>query len=485
MKSHPPGNLASTSSTLLTLTVVAALAVACGGAEADGPPGGRGGQSRGGGGFPGGGFPGGGFGADPSQSAAIPVEVAEVTRRDIADLLETTGTLEAEQEVDVVARITGPIVELRAEEGDRVRAGDLLARIDDRELRARLQILEVTLEEARANYERAKVSFGAQVISQETLDQTKARFESAAAQIRGTEIELGYTSVTAPFDGLVIGRAIKYQEFVQNGGRLFRVSDFDPLLCPIQIPEKDLSRVRLDQSAFLTVEAFPGERFGARVLRINPVVDRESGTVKVTLAVDGRDRLRPGMFASVNLRTDVHAGATVIPKRALVLESIGDTVYVFEDGVARRREIEIGFEESDVAEVLSGLAPGERVLVVGQDSVSDGTPVYVLAEAGSAQPTGGGVGAESRGAGGGAPGGPRGPQAGTGEGRGNAPSGGPPPGGGARPGPGGFREIDWNDPQAVERVKARMRERGMSDAQIEQTIERMKTMGPGARPGGS
>lgn len=429
------------------------ITVACGdaGADANGPPGGRGG--RGGGGGPGGGGPpGGGFGADPSQSAAIPVEVAEVTLRDVADLLETTGTLEAEQEVDVVSRISGPIVELRAEEGDTVRAGDLLARIDDRELRARLDVLQVAVQESRANFERAQAAFAAQIISQEALDQTKARFESASAQIKQTEIELGYTRVVAPFDGLVIGRAIKFQEFVQNGGRLFRVSDFDPLLCPIQIPEKDLPRIRLQQNAFLTVESFPEERFDARVLRINPVIDRESGTVKVTLAVQGQGRLRPGMFASVNLRTEIHANATVIPKRALVLESIGDTVYVLEEGVARRREIEIGFEESDTVEVTSGLSPGERVLVVGQDSVSDGTPVYVLSEAGP-PPAGGQAGAA----------------AGQGDGQGQ--------------GPGGFREIDWNDPKAVERVKAMMRQRGLSDREIDERIERMKTMGP--RPGGS
>jgi membrane fusion protein (multidrug efflux system) len=442
-----------------------------GGREAGGAPGGR----RGGG-FPPGGFPGG----EGGQSAAIPVEVAEVVRRDVADLLETTGTLEAEQEVDVVARIGGPIVELGAEEGDRVREGDLLARIDDRELRAQLEILRVALEEARANYERAQASFAAQIISREALDQTKARFESAAAQIKGVEIQLGYTRVAAPFGGLVIERAVKLQEFVQNGGRLFRISDFDPLLCPIQIPEKDLRRIRKGQSAFLTVEAFPDERFAASVLRINPVVDRASGTVKVTLAVQGRELLRPGMFASVHLRTDVHADATVIPKRALVLESIGDTVYVLEEGVARRREVSLGFEEAELVEVLSGLQPGERVLVVGQDSVSDGTPVYVLAEtaapaATSATPSAETGGAETGGGGRplGAAGGPGGPAGqGAGPGRGG--------------GPGGFRpQIDWNDPQSVERVKAMMRQRGLSDSQIEERLERMKAMGAGGGPGRS
>jgi membrane fusion protein, multidrug efflux system len=463
---------------LLLALVGALLAAGCGDAGADAGGGdrqGRGGPERGGGGgFPGGRFPGAGGGG----GAAIPVEVAEVVKRDIADLLQTTGSLEAEQEVDVVSRISGPIVELRVEEGDRVRAGGLLARIDDRELRAQLEILRVAVNEAQANYERAQASFEAQIISREALDQTRARFESATAQIKGTEIQLGYTQVLAPFDGLVIERAVKLQEFVQNGSRLFRVSDFDPLLCPVQIPEKDLGRIRLGQSSYLTVEAFPGERFDASVLRINPVVERGSGTVKVTLAVRGEGRLRPGMFASVHLRTDIHQDAVVIPKRALVLESIGDTVYVLEDGVARRREVSLGYDEADLVEVISGLQAGERVIVVGQDSVSEGTPAYELAagvgptaaQRGNGAPTDAAVGGEPPAAAA-TPGGP------------GARAGGQQPGGsGGGPG-GGFREIDWNDPAAVERVKAMMRQRGLTDSQIEERLERMKSMGTGGRPG--
>ncbi|HUP22676.1 MAG TPA: efflux RND transporter periplasmic adaptor subunit [Thermoanaerobaculia bacterium] len=466
---------------LLLVLLGALLAAGCGDAGADAGgggerQGGRGPERGGGGGFPGGGFPGAGGGG----GAGIPVEVAEVVRRDISDLLQTTGTLEAEQEVDVVARIAGPIVELRVEEGDRVRAGGLLARIDDRELRAQLEILRVAVDEARANHERAQASFEAQIISKETLDQTSARFESATAQIRGTEIQLGYTQVLAPFDGLVIERAVKLQEFVQNGVRLFRVSDFDPLLCPVQIPEKDLGRIRLGQSAYLTVEAFPGDRFAASVLRINPVVERGSGTVKVTLAVRGEGRLRPGMFASVHLRTDIHQDAVVIPKRALVLESIGDTVYVLEDGVARRREVSLGYDEADLVEVISGLQPGERVIVVGQDSVSEGTPAYELAARVGPTAAQRGEGAQADAAVGGEPPASAGTSGGPGARAGGQQPGAP----GGSPG-GGFREIDWNDPAAVERVKAMMRQRGLTDSQIEERLERMKAMGTGGRPGRS
>jgi len=444
----------------LLLVCLAPLASACGRGDAEaGPngeaPGGRGGRN-------GGGF--GGFGGTADQQlAAVPVDVALVERRDIADNLETTGVLEAEQEVDVVARTSGPIVELVVEEGQLVRGGQLLARIDPRELDADLTVSRVALEEARANFERAKASYEAQIVSREAFDQTRARFLSAEAQIQSLELQLSFTEIRAPFAGLIIERVVKFAEFVGNGARLFRISDFDPLLCYVQIPEKDLGRIAAGQRAKIEVDAFPQQRFEASVLRINPVIDAATGTFKVTLAVEGDGRLRPGMFASVYLETAMHEDALVIPKRALVLESIGDSVYVAVDGRAQRREVRLGYQEADTVEVLSGLAEGERVVVVGQDELSEGTPIQVLS----------------------------GPQAGGDAPTATADSG---PGEGGRPGapgfgrPGGTPPIDWNDQAQVDRMKAMMRQRGLTDEQIEERIERMKSgdfqRSRGGPPGG-
>jgi len=230
------------------------------GGPGGGRPGGRGG------GPPGGGFPGGipGFGG-AAPASAIPVRVTSVIRRAIADYLETNGSLEAENEVDIVARTDGPIVELNVEEGDFVRAGQVLARIDAAEIEAQLGIARVNLAEAELVWNRAQSSYREEVISQEAYDLAESNFDAAAAQIVGTEILLDYTVIRAPFDGLIIERVIKNAEHVSNNARLFRLSDFDPLLCPIQLPEKDLPRLELGQTAYLTVEAYPGVRFPARV----------------------------------------------------------------------------------------------------------------------------------------------------------------------------------------------------------------------------
>jgi membrane fusion protein (multidrug efflux system) len=394
----------------------------------------------------------GGPGAGRGSAAAVPVEVTPVVRRAISSFIETNGALEAENEVNIVARTAGPIVELNVEEGDLVHQGQLLARLDDREARARLEISRVTLNETRLAYERAQKLQGESLISPEEYERAKAAYESARAQVDQDEIQLDYTTITAPFGGLIIARYVKFADQIAVNQQLFRISDFDPLWLPIQVPERELSKLREGQRAYLTVEPWPGERFEARVLRISPVVDAATGTIKVTLETRPQGKLRPGMFARVFVETDTRDAALVVPKAALSLESIGDTVYVVNGDVASRREIELGFTEGDFVEARSGVEEGERVVVVGQDGLSDGTPIQVL-EKGESAPAPPPQMAQS---GGGQPGEMRGK------------------------GKGG-RRLDPSQmtPEQIEIAKERMRARGMSEEQIE---ERLKGAGANSQP---
>jgi membrane fusion protein (multidrug efflux system) len=392
-------------------------------------------------------------GAEP-KAGAVPVEVAAVSRRSVSAYLETNGVLEAENEVDLVARTSGPIVELAAEEGMRLKKGQLLARIDDEPHRADVELSTVALREAQRAYERAQEAWEAKIISQADYDQALAAMESAEARLTSSRILLSYTRIVAPFDAVVIERVVKLAENITSNQRLFRVSDFDPLLCPIQVPEKELSRLKLGQPAHLEVEAWSGERFTAKVLRLSPVVDAASGTIKVTLEVDTLGKLSPGMFASVFLETDTHDNALAIPKAALSLDSLGDTVYVADGELAGRREVTLGYEEAEFVEVLSGLNESDRVVVVGQDGLSDGTPINVLAGPGAAakrpdppvQAANGRSGAEAP---------PHAPGAGPREGRELGPRG-------------------PLSPEDLERMKQRMRERGLTEEQIEERLRRRR-----------
>jgi len=418
----------------------------CGGSDEPAAPRGKGGKGgdRGGsgGGASGmrGGPPGMGGGA---AAAAVPVEVVAIERRSVSSFLQTNGSLEAENDVQIVARIQGPIVELVAEEGMRLTKGDVMLKIDETETRAQVEIAKVGLKDGTRAHERAKAARDSEIISQEVYDAALAQLESAEAQLMNAEINYSYTSVKAPFDGIVVERLVKLAENVTANQELFRFSEFDPLLCKIQVPEKELSRLRKGQTAYLNVEAWPEERFQASVLRISPVVDPATGTIRVTLQVRARSKLSPGMFARVFLVTDTHESAVVMPKRALSIESLSDTVFVVNDeGQAVRRDIELGYEETDVVEVLSGLEVGERVIVVGQDGLTDGTPIQVL----------------------------KGPGADKAAPKARAANFERPPG--APGGPGDRMDLSKATPEQLERIKNRMRERGMTDEQITQALAR-------------
>lgn len=436
-----------------------------------------GGQSRSG--RPGGGPPGGGGrGGGAAPERGVPVEVAVVSRQDIAAYFQTQGTLEAENEVDLVARVAGPIEELKTEEGRRVQRGDLLARLDDRELAAQIEVTAVRLEESRQAYERVRSLHQSQLVSQEALDQSLASYQAAQGEHQRLLIQLEHTRITAPFSGLIVERYVKLAEHVNVGAQLFRLSDFDPLLCRIQVPERELRRLRKGQRAELTVEAWGDRRFAAHVLRVAPVVDADSGTVRVTLEIDeaqvaGDRQLDPGMFASVYLEMETRPQVVALPRAALSLDTLEESVFVVRDGLAERRTVELGLRNDRFLEVLSGVVEGDQVIVVGQDGLSDGTPVEPVMT-----PSPGGISNAAT------------PDVTTSdaatseavtETRIGEPESGEPqvatdrPARGAR-GPGGrpFADIDFDDPQQVEQVKERMRQRGLTDAEIEQRLERIK-----------
>jgi membrane fusion protein (multidrug efflux system) len=377
----------------------------------------------------------GGMMSDRSPSAAVPVQVAAVPRRSISEYLETNGTLEAENEVDIVARTSGPVTQIDTEEGQLIRAGQLIARIDEREAKNQVAISKVARDEAKLAFDRAKNSWDEGLVSQEAYDTALSKLSAAEAQLESAEILFAYTEIRAPFDALVVTRDIKLAQYVTPGTTLFRISDFTPLLCRVEVPEKDFPRIRIGQPAHIRVEAFPGDSFSAEVARLRPTVDAATGTFTVTLEVAGQGKLRPGMFASVYLQTETHDNAIVIPRDALVLDSLGDTVFVQSDDVAERREVRLGLRSENSVEVLEGISEGDLLIVIGQDGLADGTPVTVIGDE------------------------PSPPESLTDE------SSGPPP-------------------EVIEKMRQRMKERGMSDDEIEQRLQQVREgAGPGSGKG--
>ena len=241
---------------------------------------------------------------------------------------------------------------------------------------------------AKQRYDREEALFQRNLGSKEGYESAKTQLEAAKALLEQAQLSLSYTTITSPIDGIMTLRNIEVGNMVTNNQIVGSVAKFDPLLARIQVTEKDFGKIVVGQSARITVEAFPKRPFMGVVKMVSPVVDPESGTVKVTVEVprpkDGL--LRPGMFASVYIITETRAQTLIIPKKALVLEGAGNQVFVYEPdeesgmGKAQRKTVEIGFTDSDNLEVLSGVSAGDLVITVGQEGLRPGATVRLVGQ---------------------------------------------------------------------------------------------------------
>jgi len=313
---------------------------------------------------------------DAVPPPAAPVELAQVQRGSITTFLETTTTLEARSSATLVAAAPGQLKELAAEEGDWVRKGDLLARIDDTSARLAVERAEIAAHLAERETERGRQLREQGFLSDKETDDLEWRQRNAAVALREAQYNLTQTRLTAPFAGRVTARMVNLGETVTPGRDCFRVEEFNPLLARLYFPERELARVRTGQGAVLTLDALPGRTFEARVSLVNPVVDRANGTFKVTLEVrDPQGLLRPGSFARVQLRTGRHANVIVIPQRAMISEDGESFVFVARGDTVVRVSVQIGAVSGDTAQVLAGLVAGDRVVTVGQGGLKQGARI--------------------------------------------------------------------------------------------------------------
>jgi membrane fusion protein (multidrug efflux system) len=321
---------------------------------------------------------GGGEGENSKMSAAIPVQVAAVKRGDISLSLMQTTTIEAVRQVDILTKVSGQVVKLPVEEGMKVKKGELLAKLDEAELKIEFMKTKVSLETDKTMFERAQSMLEKNLIAEENYETTRLQYESSKAAHEAARIQLEYTNVKAPFDGVVTARNIELGQRVNANQSMFMIADFNPLRAKIYVPEKDIGRIFEGQQAKIAIEAEPETNFSGVVKMISPVVDPSSGTSKVTIDIeDSMGKLKPGMFASVFITTETHHDALIIPKKALILESDLDQVYTYQDKKAHKVNLKVGFTSGDDLEVLSGLEEGALVVIAGQDGLREGLPLRI------------------------------------------------------------------------------------------------------------
>ncbi len=335
-------------------------------------------------------------------SSAIPVETATVSQQSITANYSGTASLEAVGEAQVVAKASGIVLKLLVEEGMYVKRGQLLAQLDDDAASNKLAQATANLRKAQASYDKAEKGFALKITPKADYDSMRYDLEAQKAIVAGAQLDVSYTRILAPIDGVIAKRSVKVGNLVQINQALFDIVDLDRLQAVLNVPERDLDTLKAGQSVVMQVDALGGRSFEGMIARIAPVVDAASGTFRATCEFRDTTRtLKPGMFGRIEVAYDQRHDALVVPRNAITEEDGETSVFVVEPApatapavagksapakepaprfVAKRRVVKLGYAEDDRVEVRDGIHQGERVITLGRNAVRDGTQVQVLAD---------------------------------------------------------------------------------------------------------
>jgi len=321
--------------------------------------------------------------AAAAQEPAIPVETARVAASDVAAVYSGTATLEADERAAVVARITGVVLEILAEEGEYVEAGQVLARVDRDRYRLEVEKATAALKRLQTDYQRKKELYERELVSADDFERVSAELQAQQAAYDLARLDLEYTDIRAPISGYVSERLVRVGNLVKLHDPVYHITSYDPLLAVLHVPERELSVLRPDLEVTMMLDAWPGEVFSGEITRISPVIDPGTGTFRVTARVSDRGKmLKPGLFGRVEILYDVRRNVPVIPRAALITEDQSSHVFVVDEhGAASRRKVQLGYERAGMIEVREGVSAGENVVTAGKGSLSDGVRVEVISGA--------------------------------------------------------------------------------------------------------
>lgn len=327
---------------------------------------------------------------------ATTVDVAEARRESVSVRAASVGTLEAERRAELRAEVEGVVAAIPAAEGAAVSRGELLVRLDARELAAQAAAAEAAVERSRteaenfrARLERNRGLLEAGAISPQALDDLESGYQAAQARTAEAEANLRLARrglekavVRAPFAGRIGARSFYVGDYVREGDVLMELIDDDLLRVAFDLPEEYLGRVEMGSAVAISARSLPGREIPGRVAFVSPRVEPATRTLAIEAEIPNAERLlRPGQFVDVEIELEERPEAVVVPEEAVVPRGGENFVFVVADGKAELREVTLGERAPGRVEVVSGLAAGERVVVAGQQKIQDGSPVEAAAAA--------------------------------------------------------------------------------------------------------
>ena len=327
------------------------------------------------------------MGAAGPQAGTEAVTTVKVEAQSWNPTLKAVGTLTAENGVTMSAEVAGTVARIAFESGAKVEAGTLLAQLDVRVEEAQLKAVEARADLARINVERIRELRSRDTLAQAELDTGEAQVKQASAEVEAIKAAIEKKTFRAPFAGTLGIRKVNVGQYVNAGQAIVELQTLDPIHVDFTLPQRNVAEIAVGQEVAVTTDGARDAVFAGKVTSLDPRVDPTTRNVRVraTLANTG-ERLRPGMFANVEVLLPAGAPVVVIPSSAVLFAPYGDSVFVIErtkgeDGKeatkVRQQTVRLGATRGDFVAVLSGLNPGEEIVSTGAFKLRNGATVII------------------------------------------------------------------------------------------------------------
>lgn len=309
-----------------------------------------------------------------APKASMAVEAYKVTAQPFDNTVAVTAELQANEQVELMAPVSGQVLDIYFSEGQSVAEGQPIIRLDDRDWKAQLIGLRAELDATSKDLERKKALLTIEGSTQEEIDAVSSKLETLRSQIQQLEIKVDLANVKAPFSGTLGLRNFSKGAYLREGDVITVVTQSDKLKVDFSMPQQYRSSIKKGNKVDVVVES---DTLQAAVYAIDPLVDPNSRTINVRAMLNpsGKDAVMPGTFAEVLVATDFVEDALLVPTQAIVPEINDQTIFLYRNGKVERKKVELGNRTAELVHVVSGISEGDTVLTTGLLQIKSGMDV--------------------------------------------------------------------------------------------------------------
>ena len=310
---------------------------------------------------------------------SYPVTVAIVEKKQVSKSLELVGTIEANNDVAIVAEAQGRVVKVSAEIGDYKPAGAVLIQIDDELKQAAMNAAQVNYEKSKKDFERFQALSKGNSVTDSQLENAKLAYRSAEAQYITAKRQFEDSKVTTPISGIVTDRMVDIGSYVKMNTPVANVVDISRLKARVNVAESDVFKLKVSDKVEVTTEVYPGVKFAGRVSTISSKGDEaHTYPVEINLPNSKEHPLKAGMFATISFISVSNNEVLLIPREALLGSIKNPQVYIIVNNMAKLTDLVVGNSYDKHLQVLSGVKEGQQVVVNGQNNLSDNRKVTII-----------------------------------------------------------------------------------------------------------